>query len=140
MKILTTPFPAAAHAKEARLDLLSREFERLPNGMTETLCRFESKVIPVANAASRCGFTPRFEGLQELDEGDLIATFGKQKQGVDLPGVRESQSQSGKCQRRRQGTDSGIGIIRALELSQASTTIRLCRTLRRAQVGARSVT
>ncbi len=50
------------------------------NGDSENLAKYEGKVVLVANAASECGFTPQFDGLEDLyekkrDEGSVILGF-----------------------------------------------------------------
>jgi len=100
--------PLAAHAAGACPALLNHDFKRLPSGKTENLCQYQGKVILVVNTASRCGFTPQFEGLQkihqeyqgkglvvlgfpsndfnqELAEGKQIADFCRLNYGVDFP-------------------------------------------------------
>lgn len=51
-----------------------------PNGDNMSLNEFEGKPMIIVNTASKCGFTPQFEGLQELykdyhDEGLEILGF-----------------------------------------------------------------
>ena len=48
--------------------LLNHAPRTLPDGKSESLCQYAGKVILVVNTASRCGFTPQFEGLQKLYE------------------------------------------------------------------------
>ena len=50
------------------------------NGEVEPLSNYEGKVVLVVNTASKCGFTPQYEGLQELyekygDRGLVILGF-----------------------------------------------------------------
>lgn len=100
--------PLGAQAAEACPALLQHEFKRLPTGKTDNLCKYKGKVILVVNTASRCGFTPQFDGLQkiyaeykargfvvlgfpsndfnqELAEGQKIADFCRLNYGVDFP-------------------------------------------------------
>lgn len=62
-------------------------------GKDETLARYKGKVLLIVNTASKCGFTPQFEGLEELHEkygkrglailGFPCNQFGKQDPGTD---------------------------------------------------------
>ncbi|MBB6454774.1 glutathione peroxidase [Salirhabdus euzebyi] len=52
----------------------------LANGVVEPLNTYHEKVILIVNTASKCGFTPQFEGLQELykeykDDGLVVLGF-----------------------------------------------------------------
>jgi glutathione peroxidase len=50
-------------------DLLNHSLRPLASRTPETLCsRFEGKVLLVVNTASKCGFTPQYEGLEALHE------------------------------------------------------------------------
>ena len=87
---------------------LNHEFQLLRKSESESLCRYAGKVVLVVNTASRCGFTPQFEGLealyqryrdkgftvlgfpsndfnQELAEDKAIAQFCKINYGVTFP-------------------------------------------------------
>lgn len=46
--------------------LLDREYRPLAGKTPESLCQFEGKVLLVVNTASKCGFTPQYEGLETL--------------------------------------------------------------------------
>ncbi|MFT5571874.1 MAG: glutathione peroxidase [Cryomorphaceae bacterium] len=61
------------------------------NGKEVSLSDFEGKVILIVNTASKCGFTPQFEGLellhQELgDDGLVILGFPCNQFGNQDPG------------------------------------------------------
>lgn len=66
---------------------------KLSNGETIKLEQYKGKVLLVVNVASRCGFTPQYDGLQNLyekykDQGlEVLAfpcnQFGKQEPGSD---------------------------------------------------------
>lgn len=104
--LLAAALPAASAADCPAL--LDHSLKRLPSGKTENLCQYQGKVILAVNTASRCGFTPQFDGLQkiyqeyrgkglvvlgfpsndfnqELAEGQKIADFCRLNYGVDFP-------------------------------------------------------
>ncbi len=105
--------PAAGFAATACPALLDHTVKRLPGVKAESLCQYQGKVILVVNTASRCGFTPQFDGLQkiyreyqargfvvlgfpsndfnqELAEGQKIADFCRLNYGVDFPMFEKS--------------------------------------------------
>ena len=65
----------------------------LLNGETQDLSAYQGQVVLIVNTASKCGFTPQYEGLESLyqdykDKGLVILgfpcnQFGKQEQGND---------------------------------------------------------
>jgi len=60
-----TPF-SAVQARDCTGSPLNHEQKRLLGG-TENLCEtYGGKVILVVNTASRCGYTPQFEGIEKL--------------------------------------------------------------------------
>jgi hypothetical protein len=57
--------PAVAEPDAETASLLDLEARRL-SGPVERLDRYRGEVLLVVNTASRCGFTPQYEGLQSL--------------------------------------------------------------------------
>ncbi len=68
---------SVAHAE--CLPLYQHQFKTLQGG-TVDLCQYQDKPILVVNTASKCGFTPQFESLEQLysrykDQGLLVVGF-----------------------------------------------------------------
>ena len=65
----------------------------LANRQEQALAEFKGKVLLIVNTASKCGFTPQYDGLQKLqdqyaDKGFSVLAFpcdqfGKQEPGSD---------------------------------------------------------
>ena len=56
------PKPGTAACPE----LLRHSFDRLQDEQPQSLCQYAGKVLLVVNTASRCGYTPQYEGLEAL--------------------------------------------------------------------------
>ena len=59
---------------------LDFEIKRLGEEKVESLCKYKGNVILVVNTASKCGFTPQYEGLEKLysekkDRGFVVLGF-----------------------------------------------------------------
>ncbi len=57
-------FPGLAAA--ACSDLLNRDFRPLAGKEAQSLCAWQGQVLLIVNTASKCGFTPQYEGLEAL--------------------------------------------------------------------------
>jgi glutathione peroxidase len=57
---------APAFGASACPPLLRHTLPRLQDEQPVDLCRFAGRVLLVVNTASRCGYTPQYEGLAEL--------------------------------------------------------------------------
>ena len=67
---------------------------KLPGGGTQSLADYRGKVLLIVNTASKCGFTPQYEGLEELyrdykERGFEILAFPCNQFGAQEPGDAE---------------------------------------------------
>ncbi|PLX67440.1 MAG: glutathione peroxidase [Denitrovibrio sp.] len=75
------------------MSLLNFEFP-LITGEMKSLSDYEGQVVLVVNTASNCGFTPQYEGLEEIyrmykDKGFVVLAFPCNQFGDQEPGNSE---------------------------------------------------
>ncbi len=66
----------------------------MPDGSEQALSKFAGKVILAVNTASKCGFTPQYEGLEALhkkygEKGLVVLAFPCNQFGGQEPGDAE---------------------------------------------------
>ena len=79
--------PAATGACPAALDFTERSID----GKDVSLCSYKGNVVLIVNVASKCGYTPQYKGLEELnktyrDKGLRILGFPANDFGAQEPG------------------------------------------------------
>lgn len=77
--------------------LLDERMDSLLQGEA-SLCQYSGKVLLVVNTASRCGFTPQYEGLEKLyrryrDRGFVVLGFPSNDFGAQEPGSAQDIAQ-----------------------------------------------
>jgi glutathione peroxidase len=82
---------APARAQTTCPALLQHRFNRLQDDKPQDLCQYAGKVLLVVNTASKCGFTPQYEGLEALygqlgPRGLVILGFPSNDFGGQEPG------------------------------------------------------
>ncbi len=87
----------AASANAACPALLDRTMPMLL-GEDASLCKYSGKVLLVVNTASRCGFTPQYEGLEKVyrrykDKGLVVLGFPSNDFGGQEPGSAKEIAQ-----------------------------------------------
>ena len=83
-------FSAAVHAADCP-PLLDAALPTLSDDKPSSICQYRGKVLLVVNTASRCGYTPQYEGLETLyrrykDRGLVVLGFPSNDFGAQEPG------------------------------------------------------
>lgn len=93
--LLTTKVTAEERFKESCPASLNFTFKRLGEARTEHLCEaYKGKLILVVNTASKCAFTPQYDGLEKLyrrykDRGLVILGFPSNDFAGQEPGTEK---------------------------------------------------
>ena len=63
LSIFTVLFSVTSFACNSLID---EKLRILDSTESESLCKYEGDVLLIVNVASKCGYTPQYEGLQKL--------------------------------------------------------------------------
>ena len=93
---LTSPVPSTA-AESPCPSVLDHKFATLMDEPV-SLCQFGGKVLLIVNTASECGYTPQYEGLENLyrryrDKGFAVLGFPANDFGGQEPGANKEIAQ-----------------------------------------------
>ncbi|MGB0127271.1 MAG: glutathione peroxidase [Rhodocyclaceae bacterium] len=75
-------------------ELLNHSFPKLQDNTSQSLCQYEGKVLLVVNTASKCGYTPQYDGLETLfdrfkEKGLVVVGFPSNDFGSQEPGTNK---------------------------------------------------
>ncbi|GAB3664844.1 glutathione peroxidase [Ramlibacter alkalitolerans] len=78
--VAATPADGAPQAGSSCPALLQYTFPRLQDEKPQALCQYRGRVLLVVNTASYCGYTPQYQGLEDLysryrDKGLVVLGF-----------------------------------------------------------------
>lgn len=82
-----------ASSKSVGTSVLDRKM-KLIDGKEQDLAAYKGKVVVIVNVASKCGYTPQYEGLEKLyeakkEQGLVILGFPANNFGGQEPGTNE---------------------------------------------------
>lgn len=114
--ILMTPFLGAAKAESGSGSAYDYGFDTL-EGEKMPLSAYKGKVLLVVNTASKCGFTPQYEGLEKLyetykDKGFVV---------IGVPSNDFGQQEPGSATEIRQFCQSHYGVSFPITSKQVVT-------------------
>src|SRR5215213_8345292 len=94
--VVLATFASFAHSAAAAdcPPLLRHTFSQLQTRQSQSLCQYEGKVLLIVNTASKCGYTPQYEGLEALyrkykDRGLVVIGFPSNDFGGQEPGTNK---------------------------------------------------
>ena len=96
LAVLTTPAPSITAGNPCPA-ILDHKFANLMDEPV-SLCQFAGKVLLIVNTASECGYTPQYEGLENLyrryrDRGFMLLGFPANDFGGQEPGSNKEIAQ-----------------------------------------------
>jgi glutathione peroxidase len=88
---MALPASAPAFAESSCPAVLQQQFQRLQDEAPQNLCQYAGKVVLVVNTASKCRYTPQYEGLEALyakyrEQGLVVLGFPSNDFGDREPG------------------------------------------------------
>ena len=88
---VAAPAPATGGGTSSCPALLQYTFPRLQDEKPQPLCQYAGRVLLVVNTASYCGYTPQYQGLEDLyaryrDKGLVVLGFPSNDFGQQEPG------------------------------------------------------
>ncbi|MBD3274044.1 MAG: redoxin domain-containing protein [Candidatus Marinimicrobia bacterium] len=96
--LILSAFPLTAQQNSSEKENVHNFMVQDIDGQDVSLEQYEGKVLLIVNTASKCGFTPQYEGLQALyeeykDDGLVVLGFPANNFGGQEPGTDEQIQQ-----------------------------------------------
>ena len=132
--VTSAPVPPSSTQGSARTSIHGITMKTI-DGSPAPLSAYAGKVVLVVNTASECGYTPQYEGLQDLHEkyaargfavlafpsndfggqepgsSEQIATFCKSRYGVGFPLFDKVKTRSAGVRQAGQGAGAAASVI-----------------------------